>query len=254
MTKRAFAIAAHPDDIEFCMAGTLLLLGKAGYELHYMNIANGCCGSLVHGPEETARIRREEGRRSAELMNAHFHESIANDLEVFYDKPLLTKVAAVMRRVAPDILLVHSPQDYMEDHTNACRLAVSAAFAMGIVNYTTDPDTKAVQKPVTIYHAQPHGNHDPSGAFVKPEIAVDISSVMETKAEALALHESQRKWLDETQGMDSYINTMKQFGAEVAGKFKGPEFAEGWRKHLHAGFCSPDADPLSQALTGYCYS
>ena len=42
-TKHAFAIAAHPDDIEFQMAGTLILLQRAGYEIHYMNIANGSC-------------------------------------------------------------------------------------------------------------------------------------------------------------------------------------------------------------------
>ena len=45
MSPRAFAVAAHPDDIEFMMAGTLILLGRAGYELHYMTIANGSCGS-----------------------------------------------------------------------------------------------------------------------------------------------------------------------------------------------------------------
>ncbi len=31
MSKRVFAIAAHPDDIEFMMAGTFILLGRAGY-------------------------------------------------------------------------------------------------------------------------------------------------------------------------------------------------------------------------------
>ena len=31
MARRVFAIAAHPDDIEFMMAGTLILLGRAGY-------------------------------------------------------------------------------------------------------------------------------------------------------------------------------------------------------------------------------
>ena len=39
--KVAMAIAAHPDDIEFMMSGTLMRLGKEGWELHYMNIANG---------------------------------------------------------------------------------------------------------------------------------------------------------------------------------------------------------------------
>ncbi|HEU4902789.1 MAG TPA: PIG-L family deacetylase, partial [Flavisolibacter sp.] len=34
--KTAIAIAAHPDDIEFMMAGTLLQLKAAGYETHYL--------------------------------------------------------------------------------------------------------------------------------------------------------------------------------------------------------------------------
>jgi LmbE family N-acetylglucosaminyl deacetylase len=43
--KNAIAIAAHPDDIELTMVGTLLLLKKAGYEIHYMNLSGGNCGS-----------------------------------------------------------------------------------------------------------------------------------------------------------------------------------------------------------------
>ena len=35
------AIAAHPDDIEFVMAGTLLMLQRAGWEIHCLNVANG---------------------------------------------------------------------------------------------------------------------------------------------------------------------------------------------------------------------
>jgi LmbE family N-acetylglucosaminyl deacetylase len=45
MKKTVFAIGAHPDDIEFVMAGTMMLLKMSGYELHYMNVANGSCGS-----------------------------------------------------------------------------------------------------------------------------------------------------------------------------------------------------------------
>ena len=46
----AMAIGAHPDDIEFYMAGTLLLLKKAGYEIHYLNVASGNCGSTKPTP------------------------------------------------------------------------------------------------------------------------------------------------------------------------------------------------------------
>jgi LmbE family N-acetylglucosaminyl deacetylase len=50
--KNAIAIAAHPDDIELMMAGTLLLLKRAGYQIHYMNLASGNLGSTEHSSEE----------------------------------------------------------------------------------------------------------------------------------------------------------------------------------------------------------
>ena len=42
-----FAMACHPDDIEFMMGGTLILLKEAGYRIHVMNLANGSCGSAL---------------------------------------------------------------------------------------------------------------------------------------------------------------------------------------------------------------
>ena len=162
--KRAFAVAAHPDDIEFVMAGTLILLAQAGYEIHYMNIANGCCGSSEFSAEHTAVAREKEAIAAADSIGAEFHPSLVNDLEIFYNDETLKQLAAVMREVSPEILLVHSPSDYMEDHMNACRLAVTAAFARGMPNYPTIPPRPPVEQTVTIYHAQPHGNRDPLGA------------------------------------------------------------------------------------------
>ena len=37
----ALAIAAHPDDIEFVMAGTLIRLREAGWEVHCLNLSTG---------------------------------------------------------------------------------------------------------------------------------------------------------------------------------------------------------------------
>ena len=68
--KTAFAICAHPDDIEFLMSGTMMRLSDAGYKLHYMNVANGCCGSTIHSAEETARIRFAESQAAAEFVDA----------------------------------------------------------------------------------------------------------------------------------------------------------------------------------------
>lgn len=248
---KAFAIAAHPDDIEFVMAGTLMLLGAQGYELHYLNIANGCCGSMLNDRETTARIRAEEGRQAAASIGAVFHPSLVNDLEIFYEQRTLARLTAIVREVSPDIILTHAPIDYMEDHMNACRLAVSAAFCRGMPNFPTDPPTPHVAHDVTIYHAQPHGNRDPLGNPVRPGLFVDVTSIIERKAAMLACHASQKEWLDVTQGLDSYLQTMKDLSGEVgqmSGRFC---YAEGWRKHLHLGFCAAEADPLRTALAEF---
>src|SRR5260221_4401557 len=143
------------------MAGTLLLLKQAGYEIHYLSVANGCCGSTTDKPRDTARIRRREAQAAAKILGAHFHASLANDLEIFHDPKLLRRLVAIIREVKPNILLTHSPQDYMEDHTNTCRLAVTAAFAHAMSNFRSVPPRPTAEYDVTIYHAMPHSLRDP---------------------------------------------------------------------------------------------
>ena len=64
----AFAVAAHPDDIEFMMSGTLVLLKQAGYEMHYMNVANGNCGTATMTSDgDDADIRGAEAKSAAAL-------------------------------------------------------------------------------------------------------------------------------------------------------------------------------------------
>ena len=81
--KRAFAVAAHPDGIEFVMAGTSILLRNAGYEIHIMNIANGCCGSTEYSAEHAAKIREKEAIAAADTIGAEFHPSLVNDHILF---------------------------------------------------------------------------------------------------------------------------------------------------------------------------
>ena len=69
-------------------------------------------------------------------------------------------MGAVVREVNPSIMLVPSNEDYMEDHMNAGRLAVTAAFCRGMSNFPTVPPTAPVEGEVTIYHALPYGLHD----------------------------------------------------------------------------------------------
>ena len=248
-TKRAFAIACHPDDIEFMMAGTLILLKKAGYEIHYMNVANGSCGTAVHTKTDIIRIRTRESRNAAKMIGAVYHKPLVDDIDVFYEKKTLAQVGAALRDVNPEILLVPSPQDYMEDHINTGRLAVSAAFCKGMRNFVTSPRRKPVVGDLTIYHALPYGLRDGLRKRVFAGLYANVSSVMKLKREMLACHKSQKEWLDHSQGMDSYLITMEEMCREVGTLSKKFKFAEGWRRHSHLGFSAEEVDPLAEVLS-----
>ncbi|NOY80476.1 MAG: LmbE family protein [Kiritimatiellaeota bacterium] len=248
----AFAVAAHPDDIEFMMAGTLLLLREAGWEIHYMNIANGSCGTAVDPPEAIIPKRRVEARDACAKLGAVWHESLCNDLEIFYTYEMVCRLVTVVRAVKPRIVLLQSPQDYMEDHINSVRLGVSAVFCRGMRNCPGIPPTPPWGGEVTVYHAMPHGLRGPLRQRIRPGLYVDISSVLPRKREALACHRSQKEWLDESQGLDAYLDTMTGFAGEV-GEMSGCfDYAEGWRRRLHLGFSDNDRDVLGDVLGDKC--
>lgn len=249
--RTAMAIGCHPDDIEFMMAGTMFLLKKQNISLHYMNVANGNCGTLEYNREEIEVIRRKEAQTAAAYLGATWYDSIANDLEVVYDLDLVRKVAAVIRQVAPDIILIPALLDYMEDHMNTARIAVTAAFTNGMPNFYTIPQVDPIQKEVALYHALPYGLHDGLSRKVQAQLYADISSVIKQKEEMLASHTSQRNWLDDSQKLDSYTQTMRDMSEQVgkdSGKFA---FAEGWIRHNPLGYSAPDYKPLEKVLHSY---
>ena len=252
MKASAIAIAAHPDDIEFAMAGTLLLLKQAGYEIHYFNLLTGNGGSAEYSAEATRRIRRQEAKRAARLLGAHWHPPIGDDLELVYSARNLRRVAAVIRDVRATIVLTHAPQDYMEDHMTTARLAVTAAFARGIKNFAVVPTRLAYADDVTVYHAMPHGLTDWLRKKVVPGAFVNTTSVQEMKLAALAAHDSQQNWLHLSQGMNSYLQSMMGMSLAVGRMSRRFQHAEGWRRHLHYGFSRTEVDPLKAVLGRDC--
>ena len=244
--KTVFAVAAHPDDIEFMMAGTLLRLRNIGYEIHYMNIANGCLGSNIYDAEELAEMREKEAKKSCKTSKAVFHKSICADMEIYFEKELVSKVASIVREVEPEIVLVQHPLDYMEDHRNAQRIAIQAVFARGLKNFICNPPKEITNQQVAIYHAVSHGLHDYMRNKIIANYYIDIEEVLEEKKLLLSCHESQQEWLEASQGLNSYINDMINFMKEMGRDSCKYKYAEGWLQHSHLGFSTENFNPLSQ--------
>lgn len=248
MRLRVLALFAHPDDVEFRAAGTLLALGEAGYELHCATATSGDLGALLGTRAKIAATRKAEAKAAAKLLGAKWHASFAEDMQVLYSTRLLRRATALVRKVAPTILLTHPPVDYMEDHTETCRLAVSAAFIRGAPLFRTSPERSATLGPIAVYHSTPHGLVGPLGEPRPPALLVDTAKGHAQKLAALALHQSQREWLDATQGLGSYVETADAQSRALAALVPGLEHAEGWTQHHHLGFGPTGFDPLEQAL------
>ena len=247
-TPTAIAIVAHPDDIEFMAAGTLLALQERGHAIHYMTVATGNCGSMTMDSDTTRDIRRLESQAAAEFLGASWHGPLCDDLEITYSTDLVRQLAAIIRQVNPSIILTHSPTDYMEDHMATSRLVVTAAFVKNMPNFETNPPQTPVPGDLAIYHGMPHGLCDPLRQPIIADAYVDTTQVHSVKLEALAKHASQKEWLDQSQGMDSYLTELNRISEQVgqlSGRFT---HAEGWRRHLHLGFSAKDTDPLAIAL------
>ena len=236
------------------MSGTLLLLKQAGCTVHTINVANGCFGSADLRPPEIAAVRKREAEASAKLLGSVLHESLADDLEVFYTQDLIRRVTALVRQVKPDFVLTQSLEDYMEDHMNTARIAVTATFSRNIPGFRSIPDAPAVFEDAMLYHATPYILTDMMRRPIVPEMYVDVSSVMDLREKLLACHASQKEWLDTTQGFDSYLKLMRDLAEKVGGMSGRFRFAEGWRRHSHVGFTRQDCNPLADILKDRCHT
>lgn len=248
MNQRVLAIAAHPDDIEIGMAGTMLRLAALGWELHYFNLSCGDGGSLEWDGEETALRRLAEAQAAAGILGARFYPPVARDLEIVYGVDLLRKVTAVVREANPGIVLTHALSDYMEDHMETARLAVSAAFAKNIPNFTSDPPLPGAPGDVVVYHAMPHGGRGARREVIEPDVYVNVSAVIPRKQAALEAHHSQQNWLDASQGMSSYVEAMLASSRDLGRKSGAAPYAEGWCRHSHQGMSAHEWDPLGELL------
>ena len=103
----------------------------------------------------------------------------------------------------------------VSDHEMTSVVARAAAFAAAVPNFHCDASLDpALEHIPHLYYCDPIEGKDALGRDVEPGFCIDVSGVMETKAEMLASHASQRDWLLKHHGMDQYIETMRHWAQQ----------------------------------------
>jgi LmbE family N-acetylglucosaminyl deacetylase len=243
MRKNVLGIFAHPDDAELMCTGVLSLLKKTGWSVHIATLTPGDKGTAEYSREEISSIRREEAANASKFVEGTYYCLESEDLYILYDREIINKTTALIRKVRPTIVFTASPDDYMIDHEITSMIVQAACFASGVKNM------EVIEEPFEpvpyLYYSDPMEGKDKLGNPIQPSVYVDITDEIEIKEKMLACHKSQRDWLKAHHKMDEYILAMKRFAAK-RGKEINTGYAEGFRQHL--GHAYPQNNVLKEIL------
>jgi LmbE family N-acetylglucosaminyl deacetylase len=128
--SRALAVVAHPDDLEYGAASAIARWTDQGKWVGYVLATSGEAGIDALPPDETARIRQDEERRSAAVVGVDTVEFLAHpDGLVEPSIALRRDLAAAIRRHRPEVLVsIHSGERWPGGFNHADHRAVGIAL------------------------------------------------------------------------------------------------------------------------------
>jgi bacillithiol biosynthesis deacetylase BshB1 len=173
------AIAAHPDDIELICGGTLIRAQMLGRTTGILDLAAGELAT-----RGTPELRAKEAAKAAKVMGVSVRENLGLPAGGIQNTPeTRAKVAVVIRRLKPDIVITHSQHGRHPDHPIVAQLVRDACFVAGLKKI--EPKVPA-HRPRKVLHALSFREDNQ-----KPTFVVDISLAFEKKLEAIGCYESQ---------------------------------------------------------------
>ena len=189
-------IGAHPDDCDIKAGGTAVLFAEAGHNVMFISVTNGDAGHHEKGGGALARIRMAESAEAGSRLGIRYVVLDHHDGELMPHLYIRLELIRLIREWNADVVISHRPNDYHPDHRNASILVQDAAYMVIVPNVA--PDTPPLEKnPVFLYMEDRFQRPNP----FRPDIAVDISAVLDKKIYAMAAHESQFfEWLPWTAG------------------------------------------------------
>ncbi|MCB0749385.1 MAG: bacillithiol biosynthesis deacetylase BshB1 [Ignavibacteriae bacterium] len=222
------AFAAHPDDAELAMGGTIAKLSQAGLKVGIADLTGGELGT--RGTKET---RKKEAQKADKILNISLRENLGiKDGHIFVNKENTLKVIKSIRKHQPEIIFAPYFNDRHPDHIEASSLIKRAMFFSGL------------QKIKTSINGKPQKAYRPKKIFYfmqtyefQPSFIVDISETFVTKMEAVKAYNTQFHVDGAKQkGPQTFISTpefikflearAKTFGFKIGKNYGEPFYSE----------------------------
>ena len=177
MTADILAIAAHRDDVEQTCGGTLLAMEAKSWRTAILDLTRGEAGTRGSAAEraaeaeEAARILRVSHREALDLPDGNVQNTIENRY----------KIATVLRRLRPRVVILPYWRGRHPDHSMTATLGYEACFVAGLAKAPIDGEP---HRPYKILYASLY-------ADVRPSFVVDITAYAETRLQSLMAYRSQ---------------------------------------------------------------
>jgi N-acetylglucosamine malate deacetylase 1 len=173
------AIVAHPDDAELICGGSLIRAAEAGRRTGVLDLSGGEAGSAGN-----AETRAGEAARAAEILGLAVRRNAGLPDGALQNTPeARLRVAAIVRELRPDTVVLMWAEGRHPDHRAASQLGYDACFVAGLRRAALDGDAF---RPRKVIHAMSYREHAP-----KPTFVVDVSAQMERKLDAIFAYRSQ---------------------------------------------------------------
>jgi LmbE family N-acetylglucosaminyl deacetylase len=185
------AIGAHPDDCDVKAGGCAVLWSQAGCAVRFVSVTDGGAGHHELSGEELVNRRRAEAEAAGRAAGIEYLVMDNPDGQLVPGLEERKDLIRMIREFRPDLILTHRPNDYHPDHRYTSQLVQDCSFLVGVPNIC--PETPRLESmPVIAYFADDFQKPLP----FKPDVAVDIDSVIDTKVRMLDCHVSQvYEWL-----------------------------------------------------------
>jgi len=226
MTLDVLVFAAHPDDAELAMGGTIARFADEGFNVGIVDLTRGEMGT--RGSAET---RQKEALEGAKILKTSIRENLLipdGDIEITNGN--IRKVVILMRKFKPKIVFAPYFSDRHPDHINASKLIKRAMFVSGLEKIKTSESEIAQRayRPAKLFYYMQTYTFDPS--FI-----VDISNFFETKMKAVWAYSTQfhnpesnepETFISSPEFIEYVDARAKFYGFQIGKKFGEPFYCE----------------------------
>jgi LmbE family N-acetylglucosaminyl deacetylase len=226
--ERILVVTAHPDDVDFGVAGSVAVWVKAGLEVTYCIVTSGEAGGTDRemARSEMAALRETEQRAAAAEVGVSDVRFLGYpDGRVTASLDLRRDISRVIRQVRPDRVVCQSPERSWDriyashpDHLAAGEATICAVYPDARNPFAHTELLREGLEPHTVPELWLMALGDPNRV-------VDVTETFERKIAALKAHRSQ---VGEGEWIEEMLRDWLGRGASLAGLPEG-HLAEAFR-------------------------